>query len=248
MHFAEERISVCPHDTAKNQLAWFTFNSWLQRKLGVRLHFEPQSSFLAERQCVLDDPRYRLVYANPFSAVKFREQLGFIPVARPANIFDETFLVKRAGVTLPDHRPWRIASATDKLIIHTLGLMLLKELGVGEEGREFVFVGTHVAAANAVLHDKADVGFVYNETWHGLNESTRVQFEVIKASETRLAYHCFCLSPVWRERYAQIRETLSRMQDDESGRRILAELKFERFEPLEENALEDLATIIDMFA
>lgn len=248
MHFAEERISVCPHDTAKNQLGWFTFNAYLQRKLGVKLHFEPQANFLVEREAVLNDDRYRLVYANPFSAAKFREHLGFIPIAWPEGLYDETVLIKAKGAELPADRPLRIASATDKLIIHTLGLLLLKEIDLPLERREFVFVGTHPAAANAVLQGKADLGFVYNETWAGLNESTRAQLEVVKTSETQLAYHCFCLSPRWRDRLATVQAILCQMHEDEKGRRILADLKFSRLAPLEENALDELAAVMAAFA
>ncbi|MFN6960716.1 MAG: phosphate/phosphite/phosphonate ABC transporter substrate-binding protein [Rhodocyclaceae bacterium] len=248
MHFADERISVCPHDTAKNQLAWYTFNTYLQRKLGVKLHFEPQANFLEERRLVLEDPRYRLVYANPFSAGLFREQLGFIPVACPADLFDETMLVKRAGAELPAEGCLRIASATDKLIVHTLGLMLLNDAGIAGERREFTFVGSHAAAAQALNKGKADLGFVYNETWHGLNESSRKQLEVVKESQTRLAFHCFCIAPAWRNRLSEIQEILCQMHEDEKGRAILAELKFSRLVPLEENALDDLAEIMTLFA
>lgn len=248
MHFADERISVCPHDTAKNQLAWYTFNTYLQRKLGAKLHFEPQANFLEERRLVLEDPRYRLVYANPYSAAKFREQLGFIPVARPADLFDETFLVKGAGTELPEDRPLRIASATDKLIIHTLGLMLLDELGIPPQRREFTFLGSHPAAANAVIQGKAEIGFVYNETWHGLNETTRKHLEVIKASDTRIAYHCFCISPSWKEKYPLVREILTQMHDEEKGKKLLDELRFSHLVPLDEDALDELARIIAVYA
>ena len=36
---SEFKLSVCPHDTAKNLLGWFTLNTYLQRKLGTEFHF-----------------------------------------------------------------------------------------------------------------------------------------------------------------------------------------------------------------
>ena len=91
------KLSVCPHDTAKNLLGWFTLNTYLQRKLGAGIHFEPQDSFLVERQAVLDDS-FQVVYANPYSALVFARGRGFVPVARPAGVKDETLVVARAGV------------------------------------------------------------------------------------------------------------------------------------------------------
>ena len=43
---SQYKLSVCPHDTAKNLLGWFTLNTYLQRKLGTGIHFEPQDNFL----------------------------------------------------------------------------------------------------------------------------------------------------------------------------------------------------------
>ncbi len=90
------KLSVCPHDTAKNLLGWFTLNTYLQRNLGTGIHFEPQDNFLVERQAVLDKP-FHVVYANPYSALCFARDKGFVPVARPAGVVDETVVVRKAG-------------------------------------------------------------------------------------------------------------------------------------------------------
>ena len=123
----KSRFSVCPHDTAKNLLGWFTLNTYLQRRLGEAIRFEPQDNFLAERKQVLDG-EYQVVYANPYSALCFFREKGFVPVARPSGIVDETVVVAKIGGQLPEAP--RIASATDKLIIHSLGLHVLKDLSV----------------------------------------------------------------------------------------------------------------------
>ena len=115
------KLSVCPHDTAKNLLGWFTLNTYLQRNLGIGIHFDPHDSFLEERQAVLDRPHH-VVYANPYSVLCFARERGFVPVARPAGIVDEAIVVARPGA--PRGAALRIASATDKLIIHDLGLQV----------------------------------------------------------------------------------------------------------------------------
>ena len=47
------RLSVCPHDTAKNIAAWFLINTYLQKRLGLSMRFEPSDNFHAEREQVL---------------------------------------------------------------------------------------------------------------------------------------------------------------------------------------------------
>jgi phosphonate transport system substrate-binding protein len=230
MKFASELFSVCPHDTAKNQIGWFLINTYLQRRLGCRLHFEPQNNFLVERQAVLDNPGFRLVYANPFSAAIFRKRKGYLPVARPVGVFDETILAMAAERETWPAQP-KIASATDKLIIHTLGLTLLPQVGIERSHCEFVFTGNHAAAGQAVIQGKADLAFIFNETWHGLGESTRKQLKLVAETTSRTAYHCFCIAPEWADKLPQLQEILCSMHESEEGRRVLADLHFKGFEP-----------------
>ena len=152
---SQYKLSVCPHDTAKNLLGWFTLNTYLQRKLGTGIHFEPQDNFLIERKAVLEQEHHVVVYANPYSALCFARDKGFVPVARPVNVVDETIVVARAGAEVPAAP--RIASATDKLIIHNLGLKVLERVGIDSGASEFKFVGNHLNAAKAVLQGEADL-------------------------------------------------------------------------------------------
>lgn len=234
------RLSVCPHDTAKNITGWFILNTYLQRNLDCAIHFEPNVNFIEERNSVLDGS-YHIVYANPFSAAVFIKKLGFVPVAKPVGVFDETFLVGSLNKGVPDHRPIRIASATDKLIVHTLGLSLLGPQNISLSDCEFRFVGTHLKAAQAVIQGSADLGFVYNETWNGLAESTRQALTLVSQTSSKQAYHCFCIAPECNGKSEQLQALLCNMQNDPQGKRILDELHFSMgFESVGQNDLNPL--------
>jgi phosphonate transport system substrate-binding protein len=238
------QLSVCPHDTAKNSTAWFFLNTYLQRQLGQGIHFEPRESFLDERQQVLAGGHH-LVYANPYSAFVFAQMLGFVPVARPVGVFDETVLVAPAGDALPTQRPLRLASATDKLIVHALGLSLLPGLGLSAGDCSVDFVGTHVKAAHAVLQGKADLGFVYNETWQGLADSSRAALQVLGETKTRQAYHCFCVAPDWADQRERVQAILCGMKDDPKGQRVLEDLNRPAgFEPVGPGDLQALRSLV----
>ena len=236
------QFSVCPHDTAKNLLGWFTINTYLQRQLGTGIHFEPQENFLAERQRVLE-LGCQIVYANPYSAGCFARDRGYIPVARPVGIKDEALLISRIDATLPEQP--RVASATDKLIIHRLGLRLLATLCIDITKVSFQFVGNHLNAAAAVIDQKADLGFVFNETWAGLAEPSRVQLQVLAESRDGQAFHCFMVSPDWADKRQEIQEVLCRMNDDPAGRKVLDDLHFTAFEPISHEDLLPLVSFID---
>jgi phosphonate transport system substrate-binding protein len=238
------RLSVCPHDTAKNLVAWFYFNTYLQRKLNCNIRFEPKDNFIEERNAVLAGG-YHIVYADPFSAAIFRKLLGFIPVAKPINVFDETILVCSAGKSILNHRPIRVASATDKLIVHVLGLSLLQAQNIQLSDCEFLFVGTHLKVAQAVIEGQADLGFIYNETWSGLAESTRRALTVISETTNKQTYHCFCVSPEWADKVEQIQKVLCDMENDTEGKRVLEELRFTGFEPMGQNDLDSVVEIME---
>lgn len=237
------QLSVCPHDTAKNLLGWFTLNTYLQRKLGTGIHFSPQDNFLVERQAVLEKS-FHVVYANPYSALCFARERGFVPVARPAGVVDETVLVAKAGAEPVWEAP-RIASATDKLIIHNLGLDVLRSLDIDAARASFKFVGNHLNAAKAVLQDEADLGFVFNETWNGLAPATRGQLQVLGQSSGGRAFHCFMVSPEWADKREAIQRILCEMHVDPSGLRVLEDLRFKRFEPVGEEVLAPLAGLFE---
>ncbi len=241
---ARYRLSVCPHDTAKNLAGWFLLNTYLQRRLGFAMHFEPSDNFNLEREAVLAGGA-DFVYANPFSAWRFRQERGFVPVARPIEVSDETFLVLRAGATPDPSEGLTIASATDKLIVHFLGLTLLEQLEWPIGKMRYEFVGNHLKAVQAVLAGRAQAGFVFNETWHGLSANSRAELQVLAQTRSRQACHCFCVGPALADRMSDIQAILCGMQDDPAGRRVLEDLRFQGFEPMTAEALDPLARLVD---
>jgi phosphonate transport system substrate-binding protein len=238
------QLSVCPHDTAKNLAGWYLLNTYLQRNLGCDIHFNLQDNFIVEREAVLAGG-YHLVYANPYSAMEFAEKLGFIPVARPVGVFDETILVVRKGTKPLELASPKVSTATKGLIVHALGCMQLGKLGKDPHTCEIIVAGNHMKAAQAVIKGEADIGFVFNETWQGMNAVSKESLEVIGETREGYAFHCFCISPEWADRKSRLLEILTGMQQDtKGGSRILEDLKFKGFEPVPDNTIELLERIV----
>jgi phosphonate transport system substrate-binding protein len=235
------RLSVCPHDTAKNLLGWFTLNTYLQRQLGLTISFSAEDNFLVERQKVLEQDVH-IVYANPASALCFAREKHFVPVARPLGLVDEALVVAPAGGSVPEAP--RIASATDQLIVHALGLRILKSVGIDAGRATFVFTGNHLGALKAVLQGEADLGFVYNETWSGVSEHTRSGLRVLGESRDGQAFHCFMISPAWADKRQVVQSVLCAMHLDPAGQRVLKDLQFTALEPVTEAAIEKLGELM----
>jgi phosphonate transport system substrate-binding protein len=242
------QLSVCPHDTAKNLAGWYLLNTYLQRNLGCDIHFDLQDNFIVEREAVLTGG-YHIVYANPYSALEFANKLGFIPVARPIGVFDEVLLVVRKGTKPVAQATLKVATATKGLIVHALGCMELRKLGKDPDTCEFIIAGNHMKAVQAVIKGEADIGFVFNETWYGMNAASRESLEVIAESREGYAFHCFCICPEWLDRKARLLEILTGMQQDKNGGgRILEDLKFKGFEPVPEDTIAHLKSIVQIKA
>ena len=237
------QLSVCPHDTAKNLAGWYLLNTYLQRRLVCNIHFNLQESFIVERETVLKGG-YHLVYANPYSAMEFAEKLNFIPVARPIGVFDEVVLVCRKGTKPLELAAPKVSTATKGLIVHALGCMELRKLGKDANACEFIIAGNHMKAAQAVIKGEADIGFVFNETWQGMSAVSKDSLEVIAESREGNAFHCFCICPEWADRKADLLKVFIGMQTDESGARILEDLKFKGFEPVPDNTIALLEKIV----
>lgn len=237
-------LSVCPHDTAKNLFSWFSLTTYLQRRLSEHIHFEPQDSFLEERSLVLSKTP-QLVYANPYSAAVFSRDKGYQCLARPVGVFDESIVVASAGFDLASApRPIKVASATDKLILHPLGVQVLQSLGLSTDDIEFVFVGTHLAAVKAVISGSASIGIVFNETWSGLSAATTGGLKVLGQSTGQNAFHCFMAAPAWAERLPQLQAILTSMHDDPKGRLVLDDLKVSGFEAVAPECVEQLQSLL----
>ncbi len=236
-------LSVCPHDTAKHAAEWFQFNAYLQQRLGCSVHFKPQDDFFIERQNVLGGG-FHIVYANPLSAWTFRRELGFIPVAKAAGLYDEVVLVARAGGGIPDRRPLRVATAADEYLIHILGLALLERLRIPREACEFLRHDSWMKTVHALIRGEADLGFLFNDAWRALADSSRSQLEAVAQSSERTAFHCFCIAPECASRKPEIQRILTGMGADPKGRAILSALQFEAIEAIEENALDALQPLL----
>jgi phosphonate transport system substrate-binding protein len=234
---ARFRLSVCPHDTAKNLFGWFALNTYLQRMMACGIHFEPADSFLVERQQVLDND-IQVVYANPYSALIFAAKKGHIPVARVVGLRDETLMVVRKDRPIPTEGEVVIASATDKLIVHPLGQTLLPGIGLDPSRVRYQFVGTHPKAAQAVLKGEAHAGFVFNETWRGLSATTKADLDVVGETRDGTAFHCFCVSPEWADQAEQVRQILVGMNTDPKGKNVLTDLGFSALEAIDVADLE----------
>ncbi len=243
-------FTVDPNYSGKNLPGWFLMNTYLQRHLQCSLHFVPHETFEDGRRAVLQGG-FDLVYANPFDWVQYVTQRDFIPVAKPKEHYDEVLLCSRRDSALTDVASLperiRIASASDATLVHMVGLFLLDKADIDRARLDFTFTGSYQSALKSLLQGQVDLAFVFNEVFEGASRITRESLRIIAQSDDAFAFHAFCVSPRMAQFAAPLGAVLAAMDHDPAGQRLLQDIGFSGFSPVEEEEVACLTALAEEY-
>ncbi|MBU2754902.1 phosphate/phosphite/phosphonate ABC transporter substrate-binding protein [Acidithiobacillus sp. CV18-2] len=243
-------FTVDPNYSGKNLPGWFLMSTYLQRQLHCSLHFSPQDDFAQGRNAVLQGG-IDLVYANPFDWVQYVEKKGFIPVAKPKEHFDEVLLCSRKGspwidfASLPERI--HIASATDATLVHMVGLFLLDKAEIDRARLDFTFTGSYQSALKSLLQGRVDLAFVFDEVYSSASRITQESLQVIAQSDDAFAFHAFCISPRLAHLQDALCTTLCSMEQSEAGQRLLQDIGFSGFAPVNADEVACLTALAEEY-
>ncbi len=89
------QLTVSPDFSPDFIAGWYVFNTWLQRRLGTRIHLELYDDFVTQRQAIAED-RVDVIYANPHDAAMLVREKGYTALAAPRNKPDEVVVAVHA--------------------------------------------------------------------------------------------------------------------------------------------------------
>ncbi|WP_312262974.1 phosphate/phosphite/phosphonate ABC transporter substrate-binding protein [Candidatus Igneacidithiobacillus taiwanensis] len=243
-------FSADPNYTGKNLPAWFLFNNYLQKKLDLPIRFTPFLDIETCRSSVFER-RIDIIYANPFDWVRYVQKLGYIPLVKPRDHFDEVFLCTQSERANPlegeQDDPIRIASASQETLVHMVGLFLLDKLAIDRARLQFVYTGSYQTVIKALLRKEVDVGFVFNEVYASTTPIIRQSLRILAESDDGFAFHALCISPALLARRDDFIAVLRDMHQDKQGKSILAEIGFTGFEPVTLEETECLSALADEY-
>ncbi len=243
-------FTVDPNYSGKNLPGWFLMNTFLQRHLGQVMHFQPQDDFDSGRSAVLSG-NFDLVYANPFDWVQYQQKLGFIPIVKPQNHFDEVYLCGAAAGAIHNAQDFperiRIASAHPSTLIHMVGLFLMDKADIDRARLDFVFTGSYQGVLKALLQGQADLGFLFNEVYISASKLIRERLRVIDQSDDAFAFHAFCVGPRLLAQREMLTDLLSSMDQELRGKNLLEDLGFSGFEAVTEDEIACLSMLADEY-
>ncbi len=77
-----------------------------------------------------------------------------------------------------------------------------------------------------------------------MSPASKEQLQVIGESRDGTAFHCFMVAREWADKREAVQRILCAMHLDPAGKRVLDDLRFERFEPVGEEVLAPLAALL----
>lgn len=239
------KLTVSPDYPPEDIAGWYIFNTWLQRKLDCRFHFEMFDSFEAQRAAIARD-EIDLIYANPFDASMLVREKGFTAIAAPQRRQDEVVVaasVESGILKVEDLRPGSRIALTSDPDVNLIGMIMLEPADLNRDNTETMHVSAYVIVAKQLLQGKADIGFFLKDAFDNLSKIVRRDLHPLVTSQISVVRHVMLLGP----RAAAIKEPLVQallaMQQDLRGASVLSSMGLSGWEA---QTMEDTEFMIDL--
>lgn len=237
-------LMICPHDTAQNPERWYFLTQYLSQQLGMHVEFEQSLQFSEFHERMADAD---LVYANPQDSLELRHQHHFIPLVRPANLYDEVVFVASESVnqpTLAMLAGQRIATVTNMLLTK-VALQLLHQQAI--HPGELINKDSWLAVVNSLIKGETDFAFVYQDTYNSLSATSREMLQPFYRSTQQVAFHNLQLNPRQSQHKSQLEQLLLLMNSTPKGVEVLERLSISQWLSVTETELAVIKNLIEQY-
>lgn len=242
------QLTVSPDFSPDHIAGWYVFNTWLQRKLGVRCHLELYDDFPRQHRAIAED-RVDLIFANPHDAAMLVRDKGFISIAAPVGAVDEAVVAVNSGSpvhSVDDLRPGVRIGQTPDPDVNLIGMMLLEPADLGHEQVVPVSVSSYVLVARHLLLGKVDAGFFLKQAYDDLSPTTRSQLRPLVTSQISVLRHSLMAGPRFAPHVDALCAALLGMSEPGSdGLRVLDALGLPGWEPQNSDDTEFMIDLLD---
>lgn len=239
-------LTVSPDFSPEHIAGWYVFNTWLQRKLGYRIHVDLYDDFETQRQAIADG-KVDIVFANPFDAAMLVRDKGFTAIATAEGQRDEVVIAVAADSPIrrvEDLQPGARIAKTQDPDVNLIGMILLEPADLSLENTVARAASTYVLVAKHLIQGRADIGFFLKEAYYDLSQVIRKNLRALVTSEIHVVRHALLVGPRFAEHGESLRRLLLGMPDDlPQGPGVLESLGFSGWESLDE---EDTQFMIDL--
>lgn len=242
------QLTVSPDFSPDHIAGWYVFNTWLQRKLGVRCHLELYDDFDSQHRAIAADG-VDLIFANPYDAAMLVRDKGFAPLAAPVGAADEALIAVAAGSTIvrvEDLKPGSRIAQTHDPDVNLIGMIMLEPADLKAADVTVVKAGTYVLVAKNILLGRADGGFFLQKAFDDLSATTRSQLRVLVRSQISVVRHVLLAGPRFAPHAAALtNELLAMSRPGSDGLRTLESLGMTGWEAVDAEDTEFMIDLMD---
>ncbi|HIO92194.1 MAG TPA: hypothetical protein EYG68_05025 [Leucothrix mucor] len=217
---------VCPHDTAKNPDRWFMFAQFLTKNINSSVKFEQSLDFVDFHKEITSGG---LIYSNPQDSLKLIKNHGYIPIARPINLFDEIVFITSHKIkkpTLQDFSENTVVSVTDMMVTQVGINYLQKEKIIPSE---VLSKPSWMAVIKSMTRNEYNFALVYKDFYDGLTNLSKSGVQKVGETQEEIIHHNFLIAPELQAMTEAIQSCLLTMQKNNSqGEKILNSLGMEK--------------------
>lgn len=235
---------VCPHDTANNPERWYIFVQHLAQTLSVHIHFDISLDF---QDFHANLHSADLVYANPTDTIYLVENKGFVPLVRPADVYDEVVFVANHAIESPalEAIHGKTLASVTSLLPTKIALRILSTNSIVPS--EVVDRESWLSVMGSIWRDEVNFGVIYKDTYNELSDQGRSMAKAFFTSDEKVAFHTIVLGPKLAERKGDVEQLLLGMDTDEKGKDVLQELRMTKWLGVNHSELETIKHIIETY-
>lgn len=242
------QLTVSPDFSPDHIAGWYVFNTWLQRRLGERIHLELFDGFEAQRAAIEAD-QVDLIYANPYDAAMLVRRKGFVALAAPRARPDEAVIavpIESPALFVEDLRAGTRVAMTHDPVVNLIGMIALEAAGLNAGNTVAQTATSYVLVAKQLLQGRADAGFFLAQAYANLSPVIRRQLRPLVTTDIGDLHHVLLAGPRTAHLQGAMRELLLGMgkPGDDSGP-VLAALGLEGWDAQDAEATEFMIDLID---
>ncbi|MFM2121465.1 MAG: hypothetical protein RL722_2933 [Pseudomonadota bacterium] len=241
------QLSVSPDFSPDHIAGWYVFNTWLQRRLGIRMHVELHDSF-PQHHAALAAGQIDLVFASPSSAKALVREQGYTALAAPINRPDEAVIAVLDSATsrrIEDLQPGCRLAQTSDPDVGLIARMMLEPADLHAGNVQVVPAGSYVLVAKQLITGKADAGIFLARAFDELGAAVKRQLRPLARSEIGVLRHMLLAGPRLAEHHAALRDLICAMHlPGSDGARALEALGLPGFEDQDAESVEFMIDMV----
>lgn len=239
--------AVSPDFSPDHIAGWFIFNTWLQNRLDLPIRLTLHDDFASQHSDIAAD-KIDMIYANPADASLLVREKGFVGVARPLAISDETVVVVAADSpiqSIEDLASNARVATTSQPDVRMMGMIMLEPADITSATAQMVDCDTYILVAKTLMDGGADVGFLLKDGYDNLSGIVKKGLRPLVTSEIQLVRHGLMIGPRMSEHRAKMLEALLDMQNSDKGKDVLDNLGFTGWEAFDTEDVEFMIDLMD---